>query len=123
MEFKTAQIDFGTPLEHNQEKVFTAAFAFSQHQGSLDMSIDTYHKSNQGFSWLGVKVDPFDGWLDTFFIRFCFPHEAYGDYTVYPGNRIIQDGEWLWFPVTRTPGVSADHRQGVMNMTGHDLQI
>lgn len=106
MEFKTAQIDFRPGKEPLQVHTLTAAFAFSDRRGAQDLCTNTYQESNQGFSWLGVRSEPFDRWLDTSYIYFCFPDEAYGDYTVYPGDDITQDGEWLWFPVTRAAGVT-----------------
>ena len=99
MEFKTAQIDFRPGQEPLQGQALTAAFAFSDHRRALDLSTDTYRASSQGFSWLGVKTEPFEGWLDTSLIEFSFPDEAYGDYAVHPREPITQDGEWLWFPV------------------------
>ncbi|MDY7532407.1 hypothetical protein RGV33_12090 [Pseudomonas sp. Bout1] len=97
MEFKTAQMSFR--LEDRPAQEAKASFTFSQHRGALDKSTYTYQKSNKGFSWLAVKTEPFEGWLDTSSIEFSFPDEAYGDYTVQPGESITQDGEWLWFPV------------------------
>lgn len=108
MELKTAQIDFRPYQKPLQVRSLTAAFAFSEHCGALDLSNDTYRASSQGFSWLGVQTEPSDGWLDTSSIDFGFPDEKYGDYTVYLGDDITQNGEWVWFPVTRTPGISSD---------------
>lgn len=105
MDFKIAQINFRPSQKPLQVQTLTTAFTFSEHRKAVDLSTNTYQESNQGFSWLGVRTEPFDGWLDTGYIDFCFPDEAYGDYTVYLGDDITQDGEWLWFPVTRTPGV------------------
>lgn len=99
MEFKTAQISFRPAERPTITREIKASFTFSQHRGALDKSTDTYQKSNQGFSWLGVKTEPFEGWLDTSLIEFCFPDEAHGDFVVYPVDSITQDGEWLWFPV------------------------
>jgi len=100
MEFKTAHISFGPREPLTLKKEMKASFAFSQHRGNFANGISsTYQKSNQGFGWLAVKTEPFEGWLDTSLIEFSFPDEAYGDYTVHPGESITQDGEWLWFPV------------------------
>ncbi|KTC10351.1 hypothetical protein AO391_24810 [Pseudomonas marginalis ICMP 9505] len=106
MELKTAQIDFRLCQKPLKVQTLTAAFAFSEHRGAMDLSTNTYQESNQGFSWLGVRTEPFDGWPDTGYIDFCFPDEAYGYYVVYLDGEITQDGEWLWFPVTRSARVS-----------------
>lgn len=108
MEFQTAKIDFRPIQEPLQVQTLTAAFAFSDHRRALDLSTDTYRASSQGLSWLGVKTEPFEGWLDTSLIDFCFPDDAHGVFVVYPTDSITQDGEWLWFPVTRTPGIISD---------------
>ena len=105
MEFKTANISFG-PLEARAAKhEIKASFAFSQYQGALDISTETYQRFYPGYSWLGVKTELFDGWLATVFIEFCFPDDAYGYFEVYPGIRMTQEGDWLWFPVSKINGV------------------
>lgn len=105
MEFKTAQISFRPGERPTIKREIKASFAFSQLCGALDKSTDTHQKSNQGFSWLGVKTEPFDDWLETSFIEFCFPDEAYGDFIVNPVDRVMQEGEWLWFPVSKVKGI------------------
>lgn len=105
MEFTTAQITFRPGERPTIKQEIKASFAFSQRRGALEKSTDTYQKSNQGFSWLGVKTEPFDDWLETSFIEFCFPDEAYGDFIVCPVDRITQEGEWLWFPVSKVNGI------------------
>ena len=105
MEFKTAEISFRSAQQPTLKKDLRTPFAFSQHRRSLDQSTESYQESTQGFSWLGVKTEPFDGWLDTALIEFCLPDESHGDYMVAPGDSIMQEGEWLWFKVSQCQGV------------------
>ena len=105
MEFKTAHISF-RPLDTLAAKrEIEASFAFSQHHGALDKSTETYQKNRLGYCWLGVKTEPFDGWLATSFIELRFPDRRYDDFIVYPVSSIIHEGEWLWFPVVLGSGL------------------
>lgn len=105
MEFKTATISFRQLEPQATKQEIKASFAFSQYQGALNICTDTYQRSYPGYSWLGVKTEPFDDWLATVFIEFCFPDDAYGTFEVYPAGSIAQMGEWLWFPVSKVNGI------------------
>lgn len=106
MEYKTAEIAARTPPNH-KEPLSRVAFAFNPGQPTLNQSRNNYETGAQGYCWLAIQAKPFDGWMETFLIEFSFPNERYGDYRVSPTPQPMQADDWLWFPVTQQPGITA----------------
>lgn len=101
MDFETADIDINQGSE-SHVRLSSVPFHFNPGERSLYTGADGSGGVVQRAGWLGMKTEPFNGWFSAHTISLTgnrgsdFVFEVKRNF-----NTPLQDGDWLWFPVSR----------------------
>ena len=101
MAFEEADIDINEGAD-SHIRLTGVAYHFSPGERSLYSGADGSVGTVQRAGWLGLKTEPFKGWLSAQTISTASAHGARYLFEVKRNfHNPLQDGEWLWFPASR----------------------